>query len=92
MLHLMYSQSSISNRGAYDVENVFGFLNSQLSYKYDKINKIMSQLTGVSVKKYWPSTCTAYSATCPIKGPQDRNNYTVLVMAEGVDCNSKVCK
>jgi len=88
----MYSQYSFSTRGAYEVENVSGFLNSQLSYKYYEINKVLSQLTGVFVKKYRPSTCTAHSATCPIKGPQDRNKRTVEGVQEGADCNSSVCK
>ena len=48
----MYSQYSFSTRGAYEVENVSGFLNSQLSYKYYEINKVRWQLTGISVKKY----------------------------------------
>jgi endonuclease III len=57
----MYSQSPFSTRRAYDFKNVSSFLNSQLSYTYDETNQELSQLTGVSVKKYLPLTPAACS-------------------------------
>jgi len=48
---------------------VLAFLKTRVPYIYDETNKVLFHLSGIPVRKFWPSTCTAYSEMCPIKGP-----------------------
>jgi len=48
---------------------VFGYLKSLFPYSYDESNKVLSHLSGVSVKVCLPSTRAAYFEMCPIKVP-----------------------
>ena len=68
----VYSHWPCSTSGVYEVKSV-PYPYGTHSFHSRQNNKVLSQLSGVPVKTCLPSTRTAYSEMCPIKGPHDKH-------------------